>query len=80
MARIIYRTVEVCQNCGAWNAFRKGPDGKSTVNRRTGLRRIYGECRVCHTKIIVQYIAQPKKDPNIALSSPNGGMISATDA
>jgi len=56
-ARTITRKVEVCPFCGAWDSFRKGRGGKSVVDPRTGLRRIYGECRICGGMIIVQYAA-----------------------
>lgn len=55
--KTITRTVEVCPHCGAWDSFRKGRSGKSVVDGRTGLRRIYGECRACGGPLIVQYVA-----------------------
>jgi len=52
---VIRRQVEVCPACGAWDPFRKG-SGTSIIDRTSGLRRIYGECRHCGQKLILQYI------------------------
>ena len=54
---IIRRQIETCPYCGAWDPFRKG-NGRSTTDKRTGLRRIYGWCRACHGKLILQYVKQ----------------------
>ena len=54
--KTITRRIETCPWCGAWNSFRKGRCGKSVVDVRTGLRRIYGECRVCGKALVVQYV------------------------
>lgn len=53
---IIRRKVETCPYCGAWDPFRKGPNGKSVTDKRTGLRRIYGWCRACHGNLVLQYV------------------------
>lgn len=54
---IIRRQVETCPYCGAWDPFRKGPNGNSKTDKRTGLRRLYGRCRACHGKLVLQYVA-----------------------
>lgn len=55
-APIIRRQVEVCPFCGQWDPFRKG-NGRSVTDRRTGLRRIYGFCKSCGRKLVVQYVS-----------------------
>ena len=56
-ALIIRRQVETCPYCGAWDPFRKGANGNSKTDKRTGLRRLYGRCRACHGKLVLQYVA-----------------------
>ena len=55
-APVICRQVEVCPYCGAWDPFRKGRKGSSLTDKRTGLRRIYGKCRACGGKLVLQYV------------------------
>ena len=59
-APVIRRQVEVCPFCGQWDPFRKGKNGLSITDRRTGLRRIYGFCKSCGRKLRVQYVAPPE--------------------
>ena len=56
-APVIRRQVETCPFCGAWDPFRKGRGGLTVVNRTTGLKRIYGKCRNCGKKLVLQYVA-----------------------
>lgn len=52
---VIVRTIEVCPVCGGWNPFRRGHAGASKTNRRTGTRRIYGECKHCGTRLVLRF-------------------------
>ena len=59
-AKIIWRQVEVCPWCGQWDPFRLRVGertGRSVPLPRTGLRRVYGFCRCCGRKLILQYRA-----------------------
>ena len=87
-APVILRQVEVCPFCGMWDPFRKGRAGKSFVERRTGLCRIYGECKACRKALVVQYVPPEVKNDEIETAapqenrffkkiSPNGGIKSA---
>lgn len=53
----IVRKVEICPKCGCWNPFRKG-NGRTMVDRKTGLRRVYGACRKCGEKMVVRYVGR----------------------
>lgn len=63
---VIRRQVETCPYCGAWDPFRKGRCGLTTVDRTTGLKRIYGRCRNCGKKLVLQYVAGGILDENRA--------------
>ena len=63
-ASVIYRQIEICPRCGAWESFRKGPSGKTLVDKRTGLKRIYGVCSKCETPLVVQYVLNGLNDKN----------------
>lgn len=57
-AKIVWRQVEVCPYCGQWDPFRKKVgerQGRTVGQPRTGLRRVYGFCRGCGRKLILQY-------------------------
>lgn len=70
-APVLRRKVEVCPFCGAWDPFRKA-NGRSVIDRRTGLRRIYGECRVCRCSLVVQYTLpdEPKNEESETAATP----------
>lgn len=59
----IYREVEVCRACGAWNSFTKGRRGKIVYVKAMGLKRIYGECRKCGSPMMVFFTAPPSFPP-----------------
>lgn len=58
--QVIRRTVEMCANCGGWDPFRKGRCGTTCTSARTGVKRVYGKCRHCGAKIIIQYVRPPE--------------------
>ena len=62
---VIRRQVETCPYCGAWDPFRKGPKGLSITDKRTGLRRIYGRCRACGCKLVLQYVHSVSNVPSV---------------
>ena len=62
-APVIRRQVETCPYCGAWDPFRKGPNGRSLTDGRTCLRRIYGRCRACGGKLVLQYVPSASNIP-----------------
>lgn len=51
---VIRRQVEICPVCECWDCFRKY-NGRSVVDKATGLRRIYGFCRACGAKLVLLY-------------------------
>mgnify|MGYP004644762099 CR=1 FL=1 len=86
-APVIRRQVEVCPFCGTWDPFRKA-NGRSTIDHRTGLRRIYGECKACRKALVVQYVPPEVENDEIEMAAhqenrffqkvfPNGEIKSA---
>lgn len=64
-APVIRRQVEVCPYCGTWDPFRKGTKGLSITDKRTGLRRVYGRCRACGGKLVLQYVPSVSNVPSV---------------
>lgn len=69
---VIRRQVETCPYCGAWDPFRKGCGGKVIVSAQTGLKRVYGECRFCRNKLVLQYVLAGNSVENSAEIPPMG--------
>ena len=71
-APIIRRQVETCPFCGAWDPFRKGRGGHIVTDAHTGLKRIYGICRHCRRKLVLQYVAPGNFWENSTQITPMG--------
>ena len=64
-ARVIWRQVETCPYCGTWDPFRKGRNGHIVTDSHTGLKRIYGICRHCRQKLVLQYVAPRNSEEDL---------------